>query len=432
MRSKFLVLVITIFAWGSAVHAQKVVTLSECYNGAMSTAAIAGEKDTYSSIWQLKDKNLSKGWLPALDASGTFLYNSEVVDIGSSLGAIPIPGIAGAIQPLPNEQYKLALEINQVIWDGGAIKGARALEKADLHINEKQSETDLYKLRSQINTYFFNMMLLDRQKELLNNYLDLITRRISSMQSAADNGIVLKSDVDVMTSEKIKIEQQLRENEIRKISLTKLLSDLTGIELDPSAELLMPHFAEDYGSELARPELEIFDLRKEQLGASLKMISSKRMPKAFGFATLGYGNPPGNNFFKDEFAPYYILGAGVKWNIFDWNKAKNEKQIISLQQAIIDSRKNDLTDNLKRLLEAKNAEIESIESLIRTDEELITLRKRIAASAESQYQNGTITATELLNEINAEKLAVLNYEIHKINLAMAHVEYLNISGKEIE
>ena len=29
-----------------------------------------------------------------------------------------------------------------------------------------------------------------------------------------------------------------------------------------------------------------------------KMVQSKRMPKAFGFATLGYGNPPGSDFFK--------------------------------------------------------------------------------------------------------------------------------------
>ncbi len=56
------------------------------------------------------------------------------------------------------------------------------------------------------------------------------------------------------------------------------------------------------------------------------------MPKAFGFARVGYGNPPGNNFFRDEFASYYILGAGIKWNIVDWNKAKNEKQVMCLQQ----------------------------------------------------------------------------------------------------
>jgi outer membrane protein TolC len=164
----------------------------------------------------------------------------------------------------------------------------------------------------------------------------------------------------------------------------------------------------------------------------VKVTGSKRMPKAFGFATLGYGNPPGSNFFKDEFAPYYILGAGIKWNIFDWNKAKNEKQVITLQQGIIDNRKNDLTDNLNSLLESKKAEITSLEALIETDSELIALRKRITAAAESQYENGTITATEYLNEMNSERQTVVNYEIHKINLALARIEYLNISGKEIE
>jgi outer membrane protein TolC len=431
MKRKFLFLIIPIIAWGTAGYAQKILTLKECYNRAMLSTALAGEKDSYSAIWQLKDKNLSKGWLPTLDASGSFIYNSEVIDIGSSLGSLPIPGISDAIKPLPHEQYKLTVDINQVIYDGGLIKGARALEKADLLINEKQTETDLYKLRGQINTYYFNMLLLDRQKELLKNYLELITSRISSMQSAVENGVILRSDIDVLTSEKIKLEQQLRENEIRKNSLIKILSDLTEMEIDPSSELVMPALPAETNSELSRPELEVFDLRREQLEASLRVTNSKRMPKAFGFATLGYGNPPGNNFFRDEFAPYYILGAGVKWNIFDWNKAKNEKQIIGLQQGIVDSRKNDLADNLNRLLEAKNSEIASLNSLIQTDNELISLRKRITASAESQYENGTITATELLNEINAEKLALINYEIHKINLAMAQVEYMNICGKDL-
>ena len=156
------------------------------------------------------------------------------------------------------------------------------------------------------------------------------------------------------------------------------------------------------------------------------------MPKAFGFATLGYGNPPGSDFFRDEFAPYYIVGAGVKWNIFDWNKSKNEKQMVTIQKSIIENRKNDLTDNLRRQLESKNAEIQSLKALIESDSELITLRKRITSSAESQYENGTITATDYLNEMNSERQALVNYEIHKINLALANVEYLNISGKEIE
>ncbi len=432
MKKIVLILLTVVFLGPDKLQAQKIMTLKECYDQSYSTNALSGEKNGYSDISKLRDENLGKGWLPTLDANGSLIYNSSVIDLSGVLGSLPIPGIAGAIKHLPHEQYKVTLDINQVIYDGGAIKGARELEKADLNVNEKQTETDLYKLRGQINTCYFNLLLLARQKELLNTYLEIIKKRIASMQSGINNGVIIKSDADVLTSEKIKIEQQLDENEIRKTSFLKVLSDLTGNKIDSSTEFILPSPASEISAELLRPELQLYDLRKEQLSAGIKVIDSKRLPKAFGFATVGYGNPPGSNFFKNEFAPYYVIGASIKWNIFDWNKAKNEKQIISLQQGIIENRKNDLSDNLNRLLESKNSEIASLNKLIETDSELIALRKRITASAESQYQNGTITATDYLNELNSERQAVINYEIHKINLAMARIEYLNISGKEIE
>jgi len=432
MKKRVLILFILIIPFVSGLKGQKVLTLKECYEMAVAAAPIASEREAYSQITALKDKNLSKSWLPTLDAGGSFLYNSSVIDMGGILGSLPIPGIADAIKPLPHEQYKITVDINQVIYDGGAVRNAKALEKADLSINRKQTETDLYKLRSQINTCYFNLLLLNRKKELLNNYLELIIKRIVSLQSALSNGVIIKSDIDVMTSEKISLLQQMSENETLKRSLLKILSSLTGSEIDGSTELIFPAAPDEMTMELSRPELELYDLRKEQLSAGLKVLESKRMPKAFGFATLGYGNPPGNNFFKDEFAPYYMLGASIKWNIFDWNKTKNEKQLINLQQGILEKRKIDLTENLNRLLEAKYAEIVNLNSMLESDTALVAIRKRITGTAESQYESGTITATEFLNELNSERQAMINYEIHKINLAMVRIEYLNISGKEIE
>jgi outer membrane protein TolC len=432
MKRKVLILIVLIIPWFAIIKAQKIMTLKECYEKAMISNALSGEKEAYSNISKLKDENLSAGWLPTLDANGSLVYNSSVVDMGGILGSLPIPGIAGAIKPSPNEQYKITVDINQTIYDGGATKASRELENADLSINTKQTEADLYKLRGQINNCYFNLLLISRQRDLLNNYLELIKKRISSLQSGINNGVVIRSDNDVLTAEKIKLDQQISENEIRRISFLKILSTLIGGEVDPLTEFAVPIQTMELSGDLLRPELQLFDLRKEQLSAGLKLIESKRMPKAFGFATLGYGNPPGSNFFKNEFAPYYVVGAGVKWNIFDWSKSKNEKQIITIQQEILENRKNDLKDNLNRSLESKSAEITSLKTLIATDSELITLRKRITAAAESQYQNGTITATEYLNELNSERQAVINSEIHKINLAAARIEYLNISGKEIE
>ena len=179
MRKIELILILVFLPGSFVLKAQKIMTLKECYEKAATANALAGEKTGYSDISKLKDENLVKGWLPTLDANGSLIYNSSVLDMSSVLGSLPIPGIAGAIKPLPNEQYKITVDVNQVIYDGGAIKGSRALEKADLSINEKQTETDLYKLRGQINSYYFNILLLTRQKELLNNYLEIIQKRIA-------------------------------------------------------------------------------------------------------------------------------------------------------------------------------------------------------------------------------------------------------------
>ncbi len=431
---KIRISVILLLSWAApqVLFPQKIITLKDCYDKALAINALENEKTAYSSIYKLKDKNISKGWLPSLDANATALYNSEVVDIASTLGALPFPGLTDAIKPLPHEQYKITMDINQAIYDGGTIKNVRAVEKAELGINEKQTEVDLYKVKAQINTYYFSILLLTRQKELHESYLNIINKRLKAMESALINGVIKKPDIDVLRSEKIKLEQQITETNIKKAALLRMLSDVTGIKIDPSMKLVIPVQVADTTPEILRPELELFNLRKDQLSATLKIIESKRMPKAFGFATLGYGNPPGNNFFKDQFAPYYLMGAGIKWNIFDWNKAKNEKEVINLQQTIIEARKSDLTDNLNRMLEAKKAEISNFQSLIITDTELITLRKNITAAAESQYENQLITATDYLNEMNSELQVIINHEIHKISLAMAIIEYMNISGKEIE
>lgn len=416
---------------GGKLNAQNSITLRECYDKAYASAPISSDKEIYNQIWQVKDKNLSKGWLPTLDANGSFVYNSSVMDLSEVMGSLPIPGIANLIKPLPNEQYKITLDVNQTIYDGGVVKSAKSVERAELIINEKQTEVDLYKLRSQINSYYFNLLLIDRQKGLLQNYLEIIGKRIASLSSAHESGMLLQSDIDVLTYERIKVEQQIFENTMQKSLLLKLLSSLIGVDIDSSTEILMPETEAELSVVMLRPELQIFDLRKEQLNASIKLLESKKRPKAFGFASVGYGNPPGSNFFKDEFAPFYIVGAGVKWNIFDWNKARNDKQIVLLQQKIIESRKSDLTDNLERLIDAKSTEIQNLESLIAADKELIELRRRITLAAESQYKNGAITATEYLSELNSEKQTLINHEIHSINLAKARVEFYNICGKEI-
>ncbi len=414
------------------VTAQEIITLALCYENATRNHPQAGEKQLHQNLWQLKQDNLSSSWYPVIEAGANALYNSNVVDMSEAFESIPVPGITDNIPVMPHDQYKLTIDINQVIYDGGAIKGNRLFEDAGLEVSKKEVEVELYNTREQVNNYYFAFILLHKQKEQLNIYLQTITEQILSLESGIRNGVLLPSDRDVLKAEKIRLEQQIAEAEIRINSTAAVLSDLTGMEINSDTEAIIPDPVISRSDDISRPELNVLELKKQQLEANKAIIKSERMPKAFAFATLGYGKPPGNDFFSETFGPYYIVGAGIKWNIIDWKRNNRQQQIIDINKSIISTHRKNLEENLSRALEMKYAEIKSLESALESDEELISIHKNVRNTALSQYNNGTITASEYLSEWNKEKQAVINREIHAVSLARAQIEYLNIAGKEIE
>ncbi|MEE4214308.1 MAG: TolC family protein [Bacteroidales bacterium] len=412
--------------------AQDLISLKTCYENALDNHPRAGEKQLQQQIWQLKQDNLNSAWYPKIEAGATALYNSSVADLGNSLGMAPLPGIEDYLPVVPHDQYKVTMDINQLIYDGGATKSIRLVEDAALEVKREEVEVELYAIREQVNSYYFTFILLQKQKEKLAVYLQTITEQILSLESGIRNGVLLPSDRDVLRAEKISIEQQAGEIGIRTNSTAAVLSQLTGMEINHETRALVPEVYLTPGGEVLRPELNVLDLKGQQLDAGKDLVKSERMPRAFAFATLGYGKPPGNDFFSDTFGPYYIVGAGIKWKIIDWKNSKRQQQLIDINKAIIDSHKKSLEENLDRALEMKYAEIRSLETALESDDELIATLESVRKTALSQYNNGTITASEYLREWSKEKEAVINREIHAVSLIKAKVEYLNIAGKEIE
>jgi hypothetical protein len=61
--------------------------------------------------------------------------------------------------------------------------------------------------------------------------------------------------------------------------------------------------------------------------------------------------------------------------------------------------------------------------MILKDDEIIALRKKITSTFGAQLDNGIVTATDYLVELNAETHAHLNKQIHIIQLAKAKANY---------
>lgn len=406
--------------------AQKTVTLWQCYDSAAVVTPLSGEGALYTEMSSLRDRNLAAAYLPALDLNGNFVYNSDILDIAQIYGQLPIP--TEVIPSIPNEQYRATFDVSQVIWDGGVTRSARAVEQIINELNLKQNEADVYRLREQVNNYYFSVLLVSSQMEVTGLLISDLDGRIREASSGVTNGVVTPVTLDVLRAEKIKAGQQLSELTRRRQSLVSALEQITGMTGLQDASFQLPDISITGDEIIDNPDMRLFEVRSRQLEVSKDLLKSQRMPKAFGFAQAAYGNPPGSNFFSETADFYYSVGAGFRWNIFDWNKNSNERKSLALQQQLIDIRRSATEESLQRLLTLKMAEITALREAAEQDDELINIRRKISGVAASQLENGTITASQYLTELNNEKQAVSSAAIRQIGIARAEVDYIYITG----
>jgi outer membrane protein TolC len=302
------------------------------------------------------------------------------------------------------------------------------VEQVVNELNMKQNEADVYRLREQVNNYYFSVLLVSSQMEVTGVLIADLDGRIKEASSGVTNGIVTPVTLDVLMAEKIKAGQQLTELTRRRQSLVSAMEQITGMTGLQDASFQLPDITISGDEIIDNPDMRLFEVRSRQLELSKNLLKSQRMPRAFGFAQAAYGNPPGSNFFSETADFYYSIGAGFKWNIFDWNKNSNERKSLSIQQQLIDIRRSATEESLQRLLIIKMAEIAALREAAGKDDELINIRKKITGVAASQLENGTITASQYLTELNNEKQAVISAAIRQIGISRAEVDYIYITG----
>ena len=95
---------------------------------------------------------------------------------------------------------------------------------------------------------------------------------------------------------------------------------------------------------------------------------------------------------------------------------------------IIDLQKETFLFNTNLSLKQQISEVTKLQALIKTDEEIIALRTRIKITALAQVENGVISTSDYLREVNAEDQARQNQALHEIQLLLAYYNQQATSG----
>lgn len=403
-----------------STFSQEKLSLYTCYKLANENYPMAKQYPLFARQHDLDVTTIKTEKFPQLDISAQATYQSDVTQV-----PIRLPNTT--ITPPNKDQYKTSISINQLIFDGGFIDASVALKETGLKTQLKQVEVNLYQLKEQINQLFFSILLVQENRALLDAKKTQVEATLKEVKAGVKFGTLLPTSAHILEAELLKIGQQFTELDLNKISLLETLSKLIGEEISTKIILENPEVLTKLESAIDRPELDLFQLQKEQIEASKKLIAKNSIPKLQGFAIGGYGNP-GLNMLDNSFQTYYIAGIKLNWNPFDWKASKTEQKSLQISKEIIDNQQEIFT--LKTTIELNQhiAAINKISAFIASDKSIIELQKRIVASVRSQLKNGVVNSSTYITELTNLYEAEINLSKHKIQLLLARANYSTTKG----
>lgn len=412
MQLKTLLLCIILFSASTLYAYGQIITIDECQDKAVANYPAIVRYDIIEKTKEFNIANASKAYLPqgTLSAQGT--WQSDVTSFQLDMPGLQIPTI-------DQDQYRFVAELNQLIWDGGRVSAQKNSLEANAELEKRKLNNEIYTLRERVNNLYFGILLMREQLNQLGILEDELQRNYDNVQIYVQNGLANETDLNVVRVEQLKASQQRVSIESNLEAYIQMLSVLIGEQLDsdiifvkpdPESTLILPV--------IDRPEMLMFEAQDNAIESQKSLLNARVMPTIGAFAQGGYGKP-GLNMFNNEFTPYFLGGVRLSWNFSNLYTLKNDRRKIDLQKSAVNSQRETFLQNLNIVIPQQQIEIEKFRKTMQHDEEIISLQTQIRKTAEVKVENGTMTVSDLIKEINAEEFAKQAKVLHEIQFLMS-------------
>ena len=395
-------------------------SLEECRHLAREHYPEIRQYDLIAQTEQYNLSNAARAWIPQVTLSGQATYQSATPTYPEAFNTIlQANGIEMA--GISRDQYKIAVDVSQHIWDGGKSKADKAIAKAEAEEQRSRVDVSLYDLQSRVDNLYFGILLLDERKAQTEALIEVLASNLARLQTYYKNGVAMQADVDAVEAELLTARQTLVQVESSRASYRRMLEIFIGQPL-ANKNLERPAMRELQSRTSARPELALFEAQVDKLAAQRKAVNASLMPRFSAFAQ-GYYGYPGLDMFKsmvsDKWTPNAIVGVRMSWNIGAFYTKRNNLEKLNAAEKQIAVQRDVFLFNTQMQTTQDDGEIARLRKAIEDDNRIVELRRRVRMAAESQLENGVIDATDLLRKINDETAAALARSTHEIELLQA-------------
>ncbi|WP_279112335.1 TolC family protein [Hoylesella timonensis] len=318
-----------------------------------------------------------------------------------------------------------SIQINQLIYDGGAISAQRKLTKAQAEADKKQLDVRLYEINQRVDQLYFGILMIDEQSKQLKLLQNDLTLSLNTVQSLMNGGLANQSDVDAVKVEQLRAAQQESSLRTSRKSYIQMLGLFIGKTLDEKTTLEKPvplPISKPQG--VLRPELSYFAAQQNLLETHRKSLTARLLPQLSAFAMGMYHNKV-----LDMMKPAMLAGGiTLSWKISPFYTRKNDLRSIETRKSMINQERETFLFNIHLQNEKEQSVVEDLREKLKQDDEIIRLRENIHNVSVTKVKNGIQTINEMLRDVNAVNEARQQKSIHKIQLLEAMYQLKNINN----
>lgn len=399
--------------------AQDSFTLESIIEKANSNYPLIKQKGYLEQNRNFNLAALNRAYLPQISINGQATYQSDVTEIPIKLN---IPGFS--FDPLSNDQYKVVADVNQILFDGGKIHQQKNLTRASEMVEQEKVNAEMQKMREKVRQLYLGVLMMDEQLKQVDLIENDLQNGINKMQSAVKNGTALRSHLAVLQAEQHKNNQRKTELSSTRNTLLKTISLFTGSTIDDKSKFITPLSTLQVQESflIRRPELKVFEAQEKFTDTQKKLLGVKSLPRLSFFGQGGYGKP-GLNMLLNEFDWFYIAGARLQWNLGELYSLSAERKSNAISKSSIQVQKEIFLLNASITAEQYRNDINKYKLLISEDNEIVALRNEIMKASKAQLDNGVITSSDYIREMNAADQARQNLLLHQLQLIQTELDY---------
>jgi len=416
---KTVLLVIASFL-APAARAGDTLSLAQCWELGEAAYPLTANAPLLDEALALQLQALHTNYYPHLLLTAQATYQSDVTSLNLLAAPFPIN-----IATPARDQYKVALEVQQNIFDAGQTRHSKNLERLGTQEAVLADKASWHARKQQIEQLYFAGLLYRAQQKVATLLIETIAQNVLTVASAVNNGVLQPRDLQLLEVEQLHAEQQLAEAVGNFAACVKMLEQLVQAAIPDATTFIIPAVpAEAPHTPISnlRAEFRAFDVRKERLLATGALLNAELMPRIGLFGQAGYGRP-GLNILSNTFDPYYLVGVRLLWTPWNWGNTQKLKRVQQVQAKITGNRQAEFDENVRMQAWSARYEISKQTKFLAQDVQMVALREEITRQSASQMTNGAITTSDYLADLNAEMTARINHEIHRIRLAKSHIDY---------